>query len=709
MPPTVNLHPTNKKVCDDGGPITYVANGTGVIDSLRWQVNDGTGWKDIYDGIVYSGTSSQQLTLSNVPLALNGNKYRLGFKGKCITSYSNDATLTVNSNPVVDFSAIDPISACGNVPVVIDGNPTGGSGTYSSHLWTGDVGPLNNYFIQAPTFKSQIGSTYLLNYKVTDSNGCYGSDDVTVNVDSPSATFSQDVFSGCTPLTVNFTKDMGTLTKFWWDFDDGSAIDSTTASPSHIFNNINPASIEYYNVKLKVMSSGGCYDELESKVTVYPAIDASFTANKIIVCSGGSITFTSAPGASKYFWEFGDGVSGYSPTESTSHMYTNFTTTPQTLTVKLTTTSFYSCSDEKTMTITVMPVPIAQFSAVPPAQIFDPAGNLVTFTDETNTGTWTYLWRFGDGTTSTEQNPVHNYTALGIYDVTLIVSNTNCSDSVMHQVRVAPMAPVADFDTIPSGCEPLAITISNTSLHTDMPGTTYRWDFGDGNYSTTGNPQYTYFDAGTYRIELTVTGPGGSSTKSQVVDVYPSPKAYFEVTPTFVFVNDERVRCFNLSEDADRYLWEFGDGDTSKLKEPFHKYMEEGVYDITLWAYSDNGCTDKYILSPAVTVEPAGELMFSTVFQPNKEGPIDIDHIPTGGDEVDQFFYPPIREKVIKYKLQIFNRLGVLIFESHDINKPWNGYYKGQLCPQGVYVWYVEGKYANGEPFKKVGDVTLLH
>jgi len=40
---------------------------------------------------------------------------------------------------------------------------------------------------------------------------------------------------------------------------------------------------------------------------------------------------------------------------------------------------------------------------------------------------------------------------------------------------------------------------------------------------------------------------------------------------------------------------------------------------------------------------------------------------------------------------------------------PWNGYYKGKLCPQGVYVWYVEGKYANGKPFKKVGDVTLLH
>ncbi len=136
--------------------------------------------------------------------------------------------------------------------------------------------------------------------------------------------------------------------------------------------------------------------------------------------------------------------------------------------------------------------------------------------------------------------------------------------------------------------------------------------------------------------------------------------------------------------------------------------MEEGEYDITLWAYSDNGCTDMYKLAPAVTVMPVGELRFSTVFTPNKTGPIELSDLPTGGVEVDQFFFPPIRQKVLKYKLQIFNRWGVLIFQSDNINVPWNGYYKGKLCQQGVYVWYVEGKYADGKPFKMVGNVTLL-
>jgi len=502
------------------------------------------------------------------------------------------------------------------------------------------------------------------------------------------------------------------LSKYWWDFDDGSPVDSVNANPSHEFINLNPASIEYYDVKLTVQSPLGCYDEFTSSVTVYPAIDAAFTASTNIVCSGSPITFTTAPGASKYFWEYGDGGSGYAPTETTTHTYTNFTEDPLVLTVKLTTTSFYSCTDEETMTITVMPVPLPQFNVDDPSQIYDPAGNTFNFTDQTNAGNWTYLWRFGDEATSTEQNPSYTFTALGIYDIKLVVSNANCSDSVTHQVSVLPLAPVADFDSIPSGCEPLTITINNTSQNTETPGTSYRWDFGDGSYSTAENPEYTYFDPGAYRIELTVTGPGGTSTKSQVISAYTSPRAYFEVTPTFVFVNDEKVRCFNLSElhgEDGEFLWEFGDGDTSKLKEPYHKYMEEGVFDITLWVYSENGCSDKFVLSPGITVEPAGELRFSTVFQPNQEGPIELTELPEGGVEVDQFFYPPIREKVINYKLQIFNRLGVLIFESHDINKPWNGYYKGELCPQGVYVWYVEGKYANGKPFRKVGDITLLH
>ena len=715
IPPTVTLNPVNKTTCDGTGPIVFSANGSGIIDSLRWQVFSGGAWSDVHDNAIYGGSTSQQLTLITVPFTLNGNQYRLALKAKCTTVYSAGATLTVNANPVVDFSAVDPIHACGNIPLVIYGNPTGGSGTWSTHLWTGDVGPLNNYFVQSPTFNSQIAGTYNLNYKVKDSNGCYGNGNVTVDVDAPDATFTQDKSNGCTPATVTFTKDMTGIAKFWWDFGDGSPKDSVNADPVHIFTNNDPSSIEYYNVKLIVSSPGGCLDSYVSTVTVYPAVNATFTASPVIVCSGNQVIFSAVPGASKYFWDFGDGVSGYF-TNTINHLYTNFTLAPVVQTVTLTTTSFYNCTDVKTLNITVMPVPLPQFTASPVSQVYNAPGNLVTFTNTTNPGTWTWLWKFGDGTTSTDQNPTHTYTSLGTFDVILSVSNANCSDSVKHSVTITPIPPVANFDLIPSGCSPLTITINNTSLNTDTPGTTFLWDFGDGGSSTAKDPTYTYFNSGTYKVGLTVTGPGGISTYYQVVSSYQSPLANFQVSPTIVFANDQQVRMFNLTKGADSYLWDFGDGDTSKVAEPYHKYMEEGVYDITLWAYvhdSINGqvvtCSSKYVLSPAVTVEPNGSLRYSTVFRPNPSGPIELDHLPTSGTEIDQFFFPAIRQKVVEYKLQIFNRLGVLIFESHDINRPWNGYYHDKLCQQGVYVWYVEGKYANGTPFKKVGDVTLLH
>ena len=713
--PTVTLNPVNKEACDGTGPIVFTANGSGAIDSLRWQVFSGGIWSDVHDNAIYNGSTSQQLTLLTAPIALNGNQYRLALKAKCTIIYTTAATLTVNQNPVVDFSAVDPIHACGGVPLVINGNPSGGSGVWTSHQWTGDVGPLSNYYVQSPTFNSQIAGTYALNYRVRDSKGCYGNDDLTVLVDAPDAFFTQDRSVGCTPATVAFTKDLTGVDKFWWDFGDGSPKDSVTINPVHTFVNTNPGSIEYNNVTLTVRSPGGCFDSFTSTVTVYPAVDASFTVTPDPVCSGNQVTFTTLPGASKYFWDFGDGVSGYF-TNTTNHVYSNFTPDPVTMTVVLTTTSFYNCTDVKSMTVTVMPVPLPQFTATPVTQIYDAAGNPVTFTNATNPGNWTWLWRFGDGTTSDAQSPVHTYTDLGTFNVVLVVSNATCSDSVMHSVSVTPIPPVAAFDPIPSGCSPWSIDVNNTSLHTETPGTTFRWDFGDGSISTAKNPSYTYFTPGTYKVELTVTGPGGTSSSSQVVNAYPSPKANFEISPTVVFANDEQVRMFNLTQGADSYLWEFGDGDTSKVVDPYHKYMEEGVYDVTLWAYLHNVinnqtivCSDKYVLSPGVTVEPAGQLRFATVFTPNKDGEIEMDHLPTGGTEVDQFFYPPVREKVLEYKLQIFNRLGVLIFESHDINIPWNGYYQHKLCQQGVYVWLVEGKYANGSPFKMVGDVTLLH
>ncbi len=261
--------------------------------------------------------------------------------------------------------------------------------------------------------------------------------------------------------------------------------------------------------------------------------------------------------------------------------------------MRLTATSYYNCTSITEHKIVVYPAPKAEFTALPASQVWPSA--TVSITNNTNAGSWAWLWNLGDGSTSSVENPDHTYATTGEYMISLHVTNGYCSDSIKHNISILPVPPVANFDSIPSGCSPLNISLNNTSLNTELAGTTYKWDFGDGSISTAKNPTYTYFKPGIYRIELLVTGPGGPSMKSQVVHVYPSPKAYFEIAPPMVYVNDEKVRAFNLSQGAVSYLWDFGDGDTSHVQEPSINLWKK-VFRHNIMAYSANGCSDVYVL-----------------------------------------------------------------------------------------------------------------
>ena len=179
-------------------------------------------------------------------------------------------------------------------------------------------------------------------------------------------------------------------------------------------------------------------------------------------------------------------------------------------------------------------------------------------------------------------------------------------------------------------------------------------------------------------------------------------------TITHVFVNDVPIKCFNLTQDTSdvTYLWEVGDGNTSSIQEPTHVYQEPGRFDITLTAVNGNLCEGKYTFS-YVEVEPSGELLFPTVFKPNPDGPSDGKYVP--GQDNNQVFFPGVYDQVIEYEMTIYNRWGEQIFISNSVDVGWDGYVKGEkMAQQGVYIWQVKGKYANGKSFVHVGDITLL-
>ncbi|MDT8374994.1 MAG: PKD domain-containing protein [Bacteroidales bacterium] len=700
MEPSIITEPDDAEVCDQTGTAFFsqVFN-TGAGETMVWQVNEGSGWNNLSDGALYQGTQTPQLVIMNAVNAMNGWFYRLEIAGPCGLYYTREALLTVNAWPTAEIAPVDTLLVCGGIPTQLHGNPAGGSLVYTNHRWFGDIGPLSQYNVEDPVFNTSMAGYYRLVYQVTDSTGCVGLDTLVIEVEKPVAMFTVDAPSGCQPLTVNFTNGSTGYSSLLWDFGDTQT--STDVNPTHTYPNTT-SSLAYYTVRLEVTSANGCVSLMENNITVFPEILSDFIISDDTICSGESVMLSTLPGAYKYDWTFGDGFME-SGSNVISHVYFNPGPDPVTYNVTLRTESFFGCISETTLPLVVYPTPVPAFTATPASQVFPAA--TVTFTNNTNAGNWSWLWEFADGNTSGETSPVYTYAAPGDYDVSLTVSNGVCSESVMHTVRVLPTPPIAAFDSIPSGCMPWNIAPVNNSLY----ATGYYWDFGDGHTSNAMNPNYTYVQPGTFQITLTVTGPGGNDTHSQIVHVYPSPRAYFDVSPAKVYVNDEQVRLYNLTEGGDSFIWEFGDGDTSHIRDPYHRYTTEGIYDITLHAYSANGCYDAYTKSPAVTVEPFGQLVFASVFKPNTDGPIEIDELPNSGDAMDMFFFPPIRETVLEYHLQVFNRWGTLIFETFDINRPWNGYYKGQLCQQGVYVWLVEGKYANGRPFKKAGDITLLH
>lgn len=262
---------------------------------------------------------------------------------------------------------------------------------------------------------------------------------------------------------------------------------------------------------------------------------------------------------------------------------------------------------------------------------------------------------------------------------------------------------VAAFDvSSQSGCTPLKVRFLNRSTAYDS----CRWVFGDGGSSTEKNPEWIFDVEGEYKVILKVFSPFGKEVlTSSVITVHPKPVARFEFNPPKPIIPDDAISFINYSMDAVKYRWEFGDGYVSEAFEPDHRYSKYQNFNVRLIVWSDYGCSDSLMVFNAFSGSGC-YIDFPNAFIPNTDGPAG-GYYSTKSDEAAQIFHP-VTSGVSDYQLRIFSKMGILIFESYDVSIGWDGYLKGQLCNPGVYIWKVRGTYKNGEPFVKMGDVTLL-
>ncbi len=270
------------------------------------------------------------------------------------------------------------------------------------------------------------------------------------------------------------------------------------------------------------------------------------------------------------------------------------------------------------------------------------------------------------------------------------------------KLRVSANIPDLIISSVTEGCCPLKVEFRAGVESFEH----CRWSFGDGGYSDEKNPVWIFDVEGEYKVTLRVISSNGSeSVASSIITVNPKPLARFEIVDKNTGIDENRITFINYSTLAVKYRWDFGDGNSSVLYEPDHIYRQAGNYDVRLIVTSEEGCLDTLTVSNAFTGQ-GNYIDFPNAFLPNLNGP-------TGGyysssvDDAASVFHP-VSSGVSEYQLRIFSKSGMLIFESTDINIGWDGYYKGQLCQSGVYIWKVRGNYINGESFTKMGDLTLL-
>jgi PKD repeat protein len=229
------------------------------------------------------------------------------------------------------------------------------------------------------------------------------------------------------------------------------------------------------------------------------------------------------------------------------------------------------------------PQPVANFTFTGD---HNPAPCAVTFSNSSTNAT-SYKWNFGDGSTSTEQNPQHIYTTGGTFNVILVATGAGGSNSANKNVTILFPVPGANFTfTGNNNPAPCVVTFTNTSTNS----TSYLWDFGDGTQTSTNqSPQHTYTTGGTFNVQLTSTGAGGTNSITKSVAIlYPVPIANF----TFTGDNNPApcvVTFTNISTNATTYSWSFGDGGSSTAPNPQYTYTTGGTFTVQLTATGPGG------------------------------------------------------------------------------------------------------------------------
>jgi len=413
-------------------------------------------------------------------------------------------------------------------PVAFTSTSQAGSAPITGYIWEfGDSTPGST--LANPTHTFNIAGTLTVRLTVvTDHGSATATDTVTVSFMPPAADFSVERRDPNVGQPVQFT-DLSVppqsipINQWVWDFgdpDSGAANNSTSQNPTHTYN-----APGFYTVTLTVRTTAPSNNsDTEVKVSYIEAVQApapAFTANvpnanAPDVVQFANMTLRGSEPITGYLWNFGDPDSpnNTSTSENPTHQFTTAGTFTVTLSVQ---TANREVQVSQAVNVVFIP-PTVEFAvettdATPREDVIEDGAltsdelqfvNLTTLGTDSDASEFTYAWNFGDGTTSTLEEPVHQYQNPGTYVVTFSVTTPTSTTTVTHNIAVDD-PPVAEFSALPRianvGAE---VQFFDQSTEVDSPIIGRLWNFGDGVVSADVDPVHTYATAGDFNVSLTL-------------------------------------------------------------------------------------------------------------------------------------------------------------------------------------------------------------
>lgn len=315
---------------------------------------------------------------------------------------------------------------------------------------------------------------------------------------------------GCVPLRVDFVDTLNKGKRYYWDYGDGSGDTTTDPSNFHIYT-----SIGTFRVRLIAVDSTTCnvFDTAYTNIKVgNNKVFLDFISSKLPPCTNLSYSFTNTSVPTRgpfnpntFTWDFGDNSAPVRQGQSPPVMHTY--AGPGTYIVKLAIddTSFCNSPADTVKTVRLSPEVKAQFETPPRGCV---PYNAVFANN--SLGGLNFFWDFGDGATSTEDNPTHLYNNVGTYIVKLSAfDSTSCNkvDSSKFTITVSPI-PVASFTYNPN---PPQENVFTNFVNQSAGATKYSWNFGDGDSSAEVNPSHIFPATSTYNVCLNAANDAGCS------------------------------------------------------------------------------------------------------------------------------------------------------------------------------------------------------